>query len=184
MGNPLVIQPKAYPIVVHNPFSITKPLTWFSASIRLITQFYWNHTANIFIDADKQIYVSEATGKGVNMQPLARWYYSHLDRKFALVKGVEYKQPKKLKQYLGIKYDLRIVWQFSGWLLAKRIFGGNSKITKWFENENNPTKMFCSEYTAECIGLDKPYTVSPKDISELGELINIHSIHDIHLYIN
>jgi hypothetical protein len=160
-----------------------KPLTWFSALIRVATSSYWNHTANIFIDADKQIYVSEATGKGVTMQPLSRWFYSHSDRKFALVGGVKFSQPKKLKSYLGIKYDLRIVWQFSLWLLAKRWFGGGSKITKWFENENNPTRLFCSEYTAECIGLEKPHTVSPSDISKLGTLIPIESIYDLYLYI-
>jgi hypothetical protein len=184
MENPLVIQPKAYAVVVHNPLELLKPLTYFSTLIRLVTGSYWNHTANLFVDADKQIYVSEATGKGVTMQPLYRWFNSNPNRKFAIVKGLEYDNPKKIKSYLGIKYDLRIVWQFSLWLLARKWFGSDSNITKWFENENNPTKLFCSEYTAECIGLHKPYTRSPKDISNMGELIHIKTIHDIYLLVS
>ena len=93
MENPLVIQPKAYPIVVHNPFSILKPVTWFSSLIRLATypskhnSIKWNHTANLFLDADKQWYVSESTGKGVTVQPVLRWLHSS-KRRFAIVEGV------------------------------------------------------------------------------------------------
>lgn len=176
MENPLVIHPKAWALVIHNPLQLFRPLMWFSWLIRVVTGSKWNHSAILFQDADKQLYIAESNRKGTNMLPFNTWLKREAGKRTIGINiKLVFKRPDKIKSLLGLSYGTLSIIKYFFWLICKRVFGSESKYTKWFDNEGIDDRYFCSEYVAECAGFVKPWKYSPKDIGKLEGLIEFNN---------
>lgn len=143
---------KLTPLLIRNPFDWKKPLFYFSALQRIVTNSYFNHGA-ILVEYDNgDITIVEAIGHGVREVDYETWKGISSDRIVYSFIPKTSGDWNFLEAQIGKKYQFSIWYTYALFLLSKKIFGCKSKITEWFSTKNNEDKWFCYELVLTCFG--------------------------------
>lgn len=149
-------------LLVHNKFSFTRPLTWFSLLIRIFTCSKWNHVAIRIGDN-----VIESKGDGVTLKTYEEWFV-HSNRivlpripKESTMLAVE-----SVLMCKGLTYGFLDVWE--RFLRIKHIkWDGKDPSTFVFKNHKG---LICSDLA--CILLGLPEIYMPSELEYYDGLIN------------
>lgn len=161
-------------VLCNDKFRFFHFYTWMDVLVRWITKSKFNHAIEVFKDCDNQLYVLHATGIGVNMLPLVTYLRHFPNREFYMVMNENLIINTHLgKALLGCGYQFGIFRQMLLFYTSKKIFGPNSKITKFFSTEEDKNKWFCFEFIGKLLGMENPWLLTGKDFEEKFNLEKI-----------
>jgi len=142
---------------LHSPFDWRQPKRYLCWAIRKVTGSYWNHSA-LVVHKDRTDYVVESDINGVVMVPFENYTQNGIIKLSDTTFMIEW---ERISTKIGVaKYDFRnlIVHQ-----TLKELFG----IFITPKEGKKGEKFTCSEFVAYVLDLPKPWTYTPKQISEL-----------------
>lgn len=186
----------AVPILIHNPLSLSEPISWCSAANRAITKTFYNHGAILVFD-DENFYnngigwhVIEAVGHGVHIVDID--YYNSYSRNrivsFVDVEDLGYKcNFQFLKEQIGKKYQYSIWWSYPLMEISNTFFGKESEFSLKLSNVNNPDRWYCFELvnTAFNLGLGSTEVGSTFEIDYAGKIEHLNMLSfSNNLYVN
>jgi hypothetical protein len=161
---------KTIPMLIHNPFEIKKPLTWLSTLERNFCGSFYNHGALlVFDDLDlfglgKDIWVVvEAVSVGVHVITYEHYSSYSTNR---IIGTFDIDQEKL--DYTFLKSTIGRLYQYSAWwsqvcMRISESLIGDSRLTRFFSNYNNPNRFYCFELQNEFLKSGFGYACSGKD---------------------
>lgn len=161
-------------ILCSDPFEWNSPRTWLDWAIRKISSSRFNHGASLIIDCDKIVYIDDATGAGVHMTPLTKYIEKYPNRKYYTCDIENVGDQVLAKSLLGDKYQFSIFWTMLLFCTAKRIFGVNSKITRWCSTEDVENKYYCFEYVGTVFNLKDPWLLTGKELDQMFSFYEVN----------
>ena len=162
-------------ILCHTPFSWKRPGSIINLLIRLITGSKFDHDLVVFKQPTfKKYFAVEALGSGIVMKYLPVYLKSSKERHRKHFE-VQFEPGHKvdsglLYNSLGTKYEFSIYWRLLGFCTARRIFGKESKITKFFSMEMSHSKFFCFELAGDIFNLKRSHLLTGWDFEKGHQL--------------
>jgi hypothetical protein len=156
-------------LLIHNPLSSSRVVTWLSAIIRLATNSHWNHVA-IELEVDNSFYILEAVGEGVIITEKDKWLTSYNREVLELSPIHEHTiDIKDILLVIGKSYGYLDLIQI-GKYLYKRNVKGQDYIWDGYKGTALWKGWFCSELAAYLMKLEKYHLFMPCDFESLNLL--------------
>lgn len=146
-------------IIIHRKFNWKRPISYLSAIIRWMTDFYWNHTETAYVE--NYIYTVGAHGRGIKLQDWQQ-YISDPDLTYKLIELPEIEKSRILN-ILHVRYDIsslifyQLIFQLTRKITGKGLWLGPSE-------EKSYNKLYCSEAHAYLRGLKGWYKMSTREL--------------------
>lgn len=145
----------------------------------------YNHAAMV-VKLWDQLYVAEATGKGIEVRPYSTTYKNKMSRvKILRPKKPFTKAEQELISKIAVGYSLtphRYNYLNFLFQIAMIMSTTDSKVGKWFgiKGKRSENRLYCSEAVAVWYNdirakmFDAPYSINPLDIDLNSKLKNVY----------